>query len=325
MRHITSYFFLMSSHIHILGLNPAWQRLFFVNRLQPGQVYRLDAARECASGKGINFARVFSLLGGQPSCWQFAGGSTGKKLQYELDSISMEHHTIPITGATRICTTLSDSDGNSTELIEPGPILSPEECEAFFQGLSRAWPGMKRIALCGTAPQGFDWPHLNALMIGNRKIYLDAWTGVQGWLEQGVELLKINAQELVQLLEESHVGKEKFSQTLVQKALTRWPIRVLVITQGSQYAFACTQGKTWSLQPPHLDQFVNAIGAGDAFLAGWIHAENLNQPLPSRLAWGVAVSATRCEAQWPWELNVRKAETLAQELRPLVQEISWNS
>jgi len=42
----------------VLGLNPAWQRLFTLDSLIPGEVHRLGVPLEYPSGKGVNCARV---------------------------------------------------------------------------------------------------------------------------------------------------------------------------------------------------------------------------------------------------------------------------
>ena len=44
----------MSQEILILGLNPAWQRLFYVDKFTPGEVHRIKKVEEYGSGKGIN-------------------------------------------------------------------------------------------------------------------------------------------------------------------------------------------------------------------------------------------------------------------------------
>ena len=49
----------------ILGLNPTWQRLFFVDEFKPGEVNRIARVEEFTSGKGINCARILKMLGGE--------------------------------------------------------------------------------------------------------------------------------------------------------------------------------------------------------------------------------------------------------------------
>ena len=36
----------MSQEVLILGLNPAWQRLFYVDKFTPGEVHRIERVEE---------------------------------------------------------------------------------------------------------------------------------------------------------------------------------------------------------------------------------------------------------------------------------------
>ena len=67
----------MSQEVLILGLNPAWQRLFFLDKFTPGTVHRIPKVEEYASGKGINCGRVLQLLGGAPLLMHFLGANFG--------------------------------------------------------------------------------------------------------------------------------------------------------------------------------------------------------------------------------------------------------
>ena len=67
----------MQNNTLILGLNPAWQRLFITEKFELGQVHRLPKAVEFGSGKGVNCGRVLQLLGGNPMMMHFLGGSYG--------------------------------------------------------------------------------------------------------------------------------------------------------------------------------------------------------------------------------------------------------
>ena len=70
----------MSQEVLILGLNPAWQRLFFLDKFTPGTVHRIPKVEEYASGKGINCGRVLQLLGGAPLLMHFLGANFGSRI-----------------------------------------------------------------------------------------------------------------------------------------------------------------------------------------------------------------------------------------------------
>ena len=70
----------------ILGLNPAWQRLFFLDKFTLGEVHRIAKVEEYASGKGINCGRVLRHLGGTPVLMHFLGADNGSRIFDELSA-----------------------------------------------------------------------------------------------------------------------------------------------------------------------------------------------------------------------------------------------
>jgi len=309
----------------VLGLNPAWQRLFVLPKLTLGAVHRLQNPIEHASGKGINLVRVLQRQNMASQLLQFSGGNKGQKICAELNYIQTHFHNIETEGETRICTTLSTQDGESTELIEPSQTLTAAEVESFFAAFVEMSRVANCVALCGTAPKGFPWDRLCAQDLQGKQLYLDAWQGVSPWLERGVHLLKINSEELGFLLGESahHEVADVFAQG--KNALARWPIKTLVVTQGSRRVIVFTREKILTLYPPKPRRFVNAIGAGDSFLAGWISADAESLPLPQCLARAVAVSSVRIECELPWQVDVERAREIELESLARIGETPWDS
>ena len=76
----------MSQEVLILGLNPAWQRLFYVDKFTPGEVHRIERVEEYGSGKGINCGLVLRLLGGTPLMMHFLGSEHGSRIFDEISA-----------------------------------------------------------------------------------------------------------------------------------------------------------------------------------------------------------------------------------------------
>jgi fructose-1-phosphate kinase PfkB-like protein len=296
-----------------------------MERLVPGGVHRLETPRDHASGKGLNLARVSRVLGVDSICLQFAGGSHGRAIVEELDHVGIQHCTVYTEGDTRVCTTLSEVDGQSTELIEPSQNLSTSEVENFFEQFASLWDAAECVALCGTAPRGFPWERLCVFHPGKRKLYLDAWVGVHGWLETSPALLKVNAEELGRLLGIDSGGEVVDVFVLAKQAMFRYPIQTLVVTQGSRRVLVFSGKRVLYLCPPRPSRFVNAIGAGDSFLAGWVSADTEGLSLEACLARGVAVSSVRCEVELPWELDLERVKIVEAEVIQRIGEIPWES
>ena len=70
--------------ILVVGLSPAWQRTLTFEQLTPGRVNRANHVSETASGKGVNVARVASILGADVRLLTVAGGTRGRLLKAQL-------------------------------------------------------------------------------------------------------------------------------------------------------------------------------------------------------------------------------------------------
>ena len=84
--------------ILVVGLSPAWQRTLQFEKLIPGKVNRAKRVRETASGKGVNVARVASILGAKIRLLTVASGHRGELLEPRRASASAD----PDAGACRL-------------------------------------------------------------------------------------------------------------------------------------------------------------------------------------------------------------------------------
>lgn len=311
----------------ILGLNPAWQRVFFLDKFVPGEVHRISKVEEYASGKGINCGRVLQRLGGYPLLMHFLGAEHGTRIFDELSACGIQQAPVWIKEPTRICTTVV-SAGETTELIEPSPILSDYENEDFIQTLNEYWSSTQCVALCGSFPQSFDVNLINALDFTGKRIFIDAINNIDAWLEKGVELLKINMQEYCKLLSRLGIpqvtSSPQFWKMTATAVLERLPIKNLVVTDEDSpvraFRFVEKKFQGIQLQPPTI-QVQNDIGAGDSFFAGWLYADSMEMSFEECLVKATAVAVARCEVEKPWNINSERIVELETELSSAVEKL----
>lgn len=317
----------MAQEVLILGLNPAWQRLFFLDKFEVGEVHRISKVEEYASGKGINCGRVLQLLGGSPLLMHFLGSEHGSRIFDELSACGIQQAPVWIKEPTRICTTIV-SGGESTELIEPSPVLTESENNDFIQTLNEYWSTTQCVALCGSFPKGFDVSQINTLDFAGKKIFVDAIKDIDVWLEKGVELLKINMQEYCTLLEDMGIpivlSSPQFWKMSATAVLERLPINNLVITdkEGPVRAFRLVEKKFQGieLQPPTI-QMKNDIGAGDSFFAGWLLADSMGLDFEQCLVKATSVAVARCEVERPWNLKLERVSELEAALADSIEKM----
>ncbi|MFA6836213.1 MAG: PfkB family carbohydrate kinase [Fibrobacteraceae bacterium] len=318
----------MTGDTLILGLNPAWQRLFLLDEFKPGEVNRLSKAEEFASGKGINCARVLRLLGGDFVLVHFLGGERSVSICDEIAAVGIRQLPIWIGSPTRICTTIV-SKGDTTELIEPSPILTESENRDFMQTIGESWSDVTNVALCGSFPLNFRMDSLSELDLAKKRLFVDAVDGVDSWLEHGVELLKVNMFEYCKLLQRMGIpqitSSPQFWKMTASTLLERLPIQNLVVTdeESPVRAFYMLDGKFQYLRltPPQV-KVVNDVGAGDSFLAGWLAADFLGLPVEDRLAKATAVASARCEVDRPWNIDLARVSAFESQLLSQVEKVT---
>jgi len=88
-----------------------------VRRNHSAKVNRARQLSETASGKGVNVARVASILGKEVRLLTVAGGVRGRLLRARLKGQKFSARVVSVSAETRICQTLLGG-GTATELVE---------------------------------------------------------------------------------------------------------------------------------------------------------------------------------------------------------------
>ena len=108
-------------------LNASVDKLYVVDKMTPGAVTRVSRLRNSAGGKGLNVARVISLLGETPLALGIRGGHAGRYFGELLQKDGIANDFAESKGETRCCVNVRDQGtGLQTEFLEAGSEVSPE-------------------------------------------------------------------------------------------------------------------------------------------------------------------------------------------------------
>ena len=137
-----------------VGPNPALQRVLAFDQLALGGVNRASALTTYVGGKGQGAALAARLWAPdeEHAVAQFLGGDSGRYVETELGAAGLATITQPVSGPTRICTTLLHDGGVNTELIDPSDPVSAEELSAMAERIGDVMGSYGTVALCGTQP-----------------------------------------------------------------------------------------------------------------------------------------------------------------------------
>jgi len=274
-------------------LNPSLDRTIEVGRLARGCVQRVTAARLDPGGKGVNVARALLANGVPARAVVPVAGVEGDQLVALLEHEGVDVAVVPVLGHTRSNITIAEADGAVTKLNEPGAPLAPGDLEALAaQVLTAALPG-SWVVLCGSLPPGLA-PEAYATLTrrfgraGLRVVVDTSGPALRAAVAAGPELVKPNVEELAEA-----VGRPLHSRSAVVAAarqLQDLGARTVLVSLGSAGAVLVDEAVVVGESPVYEPR--STVGAGDAFLAGFLAGEyrgaSRREALAEALAWGSA-------------------------------------
>jgi tagatose 6-phosphate kinase len=290
-------------------LNTALDITYRVRSLRPHASHRVTEVVERPGGKGVNVARVLAALGHPVTVTGFTGGGTGRALQEQLAATpNVVDALVPVAGATRrTIAVVDEQSGDTTQLNEPGPVVTPAEWSAFQGAYTDLLASASAVALCGSLPPGVPVGAYAGLVRTARAAGVPVLLDTSGEaLRRGVaarpDIIKPNADELAELTG-SH---EPLRAT--QDARRRGA-RTVVASLGERGLLAVDPEGRWRAAPPARVRG-NPTGAGDSAVAGLLSGLVENLPWPARLARAVALSAATVLAPVAGEFDPTAYEEL---------------
>ncbi|MBV7696767.1 1-phosphofructokinase family hexose kinase [Streptomyces sp. TRM70350] len=290
-------------------LNTALDITYRVRSLQPHATHRVSEVTERPGGKGVNVARVLAALGHEVTVTGFAGGGTGRIVQDRLTATpGVVDALVPIGGATRRTIAVVDErTGDTTQLNEPGPAITPPEWSAFQEAYADLLAPASAVALCGSLPPGVPVGAYAGLIRTARAAGVPVLLDTSGEpLRRGVaarpDIVTPNTDELAELTG-SH---EPLRAT---HAARRRGAHAVVASLGPQGLLAATPEGVWRATPPGRVHG-NPTGAGDSATAGLLAALAEHRPWPERLTRAVALATATVHAPVAGEFDRRTYEEL---------------
>ncbi|MFE9412581.1 1-phosphofructokinase family hexose kinase [Streptomyces sp. NPDC006704] len=287
-------------------LNTALDLTYRVPALVPHASHRVEEVTERPGGKGLNVARVLAALGHETVVTGFAGGPSGEVLRALLGELAPLDALVPIAGATRRTIALVDAaTGDTTQLNEPGPLISPAEWDAFLTTYTRLLDGADAVALCGSLPPGLPVGAYAQLVRQARGAKVPVLLDTSGEaLRRGIaarpDLVKPNADELAQLTG----AREPLRAT---RDARRRGAHTVVASLGAQGLLAASPEGLWQAAPPAVVRG-NPTGAGDSAVAGLLSGLVEGLDWPGRLRRAVALSAATVLAPAAGEFDAEAYE-----------------
>jgi 1-phosphofructokinase len=289
--------------------NPSLDRtVTLTTPLTRGAVHRLTSVTTEAGGKGVNVARALTAAGVEAVA--LLPAPVTDPLIAALHTCSVPFRCVPTNEAVRTNLAITEPDGTTTKLNEPGAALSADEVAALTQSIVAAAESATWVVLSGSLPPGVpqSWyadivATLSALPC---RVAVDTSGApltalVEGFDRAAPDLVKPNAEELAdvlglspQTLETAVTQGDSEPVVAAARILLDRGVGAVLATLGSAGAVLVDHDGSWLATPPPITPR-STVGAGDSALAGYVRAEvsgaDPSQRLRMAVAYGSAAAA----------------------------------
>ncbi len=279
----------------IINLNLAVDKTVLIPGFEKGRIYRLGDTVSRPGGKGVNVARALRSLGLEAPVAGFASGYNGRwiaeTLKKEGFKTFIEAHP---GGESRVCYTVVDARGRSTDLNEEGPAVPAAAQARLLKKISALAGGFRVAAVCGRVSSGLKKGFYSSLVRlaaarGCFTLFDTSGPVLAEALSAGAEGIKINRVEFEELS-----GGPFTPERLAAFFGKHSPkgLKTLIVTDGAGHTHAASPFGLWRVIPPRLGRLKSPTGAGDSFMAGFLfgflHGYDFARTL--KLATGAAAS-----------------------------------
>ncbi|GJF08189.1 1-phosphofructokinase [Mycolicibacterium cyprinidarum] len=269
--------------------------------LTRGAVHRIGSVTSQAGGKGVNVARALTLAGVEALA--LLPAATNDPLLSALQSAGVAYRVVPTIEPARTNLTITEQDGTTTKLNEPGAELDTTAVRALTDAVLEAATDAAWVVMSGSLPPGVPngwYGDIVALLASQPcRIAVDTsdapLAALVASLDHGApDLIKPNAEELAGVLGYSPLALEAAvaqgdPEPVVAAArrLIDRGIGAVLATLGAAGAVLVDQNGAWLATPPPITPR-STVGAGDSSLAGYVRAEVGGAVPPQRLQMAVA-------------------------------------
>jgi 1-phosphofructokinase len=278
-----------------LTANPSLDRTVSLSSpLLRGEVQRAVSVRQESGGKGVNVSRAL-VASGLETVAVLPGGDSDPVLAGLRDS-GVPFAALAIHEPLRTNVALTEPDGVTTKINEPGPVLSEDQQEALIGLLLERSRGASWVVLAGSLPPGVPADFYATVTRRLRstndgaapRIAVDSSgaplaAALSGDASGMPDLLKPNAEELAELAAAAGFATASTADELeadpeaaaaAAAAVVRSGVGAVLATLGSKGAVLVTSDGAWLATHPPV-KAVSTVGAGDSSLAGYLLASSL--------------------------------------------------
>jgi 6-phosphofructokinase 2 len=275
-----------------ITLNPALDKSFSVERLEPDHKLRCPNPVVEAGGGGINVARGIRRLGGPAEAFLLSGGRNGQHLQDLVATEGIPLHPFGISHETRESIMVAEqATGRQYRIVAEGPAVTPEEADALLRALDALEPFPEWVVASGSLPAGLPTDFYATLAArlharGARVILDTGGEALRAALHGHVWMVKPNLSELAALSGRDTLELDDVDDA-ARQLLREGGLSAVAVSMGPAGAMLVTDEEVVQVPAPVVPR-KSTVGAGDSMVAGMAWSLHEGRPMVDALRMGVA-------------------------------------
>ena len=266
----------MAKGVCSVSVSPAIDRTIYINNFKTDDVNRVEASFDLPGSKGVNVALNLALCGIKSKCTGFMGGAGADFIERELIKKGVECDFVKVDYDVRTNLKIVDLKCKTyTDINFKGGVPERKAIDELLKKIRKLSKENEFIALSGnvSAPElyGLYSEIIKIAKQENAKATVDC-TGEALFLaaKNKPYAIKPNLKEL----NETFGFECKTKEEIKNAALRLWESGVenVLVSMDKDGALAVCGGKAYFVFNKDIPVY-NTVGAGDAFLSGFIYAK----------------------------------------------------
>ena len=278
--------------IYTVTFNPSLDYTVSMNGFELGKTNRTIGEQMFPGGKGMNVSIVLSNLGFKNTALGFTAGFTGEQIEREVRKMGLLTDFIHIEeGFSRINVKLKDYDG--TEINGMGPEIGQIHINELFEKLDRLHAD-DILVLAGSIPKSLpDSIYSDILDRLQKKEVLFVVDATKDLLLNVLQykpfLINPNNYELGEIFDVTLETREDvvpYARKLQEKGA-----RNVLVSMAGQGAVLVDENDMVHMLAAPQGKLVNAVGAGDSMVAGFVAGWTKQQDYDYAFRMGIAAGS----------------------------------
>ena len=299
--------------IHTLTLNPAIDRILYLNHFEKNVTNRIRETLDTIGGKGTHVSINLKLLGQDNTAFGICHGQNGLRVINMLKEygihVQFQHYT-DSSRETRTNYLLIEDTTDCTIAAESGVRLEEAELSDLLEMMGQVICPGDYLIFSGDASNSPDPSIYNRILHTFKdrdlRIFLDtSGKSLKEFIQEAPYMIKPNLDELSTLAGYA-VPNNDDSIIKAIRSLDPYGVEVIAVSLGGDGSIVKTADGFYRVHPPKVDVH-NTIGCGDCFLAGFVYGTANGYGTEDILRIATAVSAATAESNISVGYNLSRA------------------